>query len=246
MFAAHELRILRFVQCNFSISQNITTVFLCGKSEFSSIELDSQAQPHGAVIRTKLAAFNPGVGYVTGKIACHKEVVYAPADVLLPGLGLVGPPGIGVLFVPVHVTEGIDPAKLHKTVQKGALNRKEASVQHVLLGTRKIDFPVGYVEIAADHHGLFLAQILGIGKEGLEKAHLVVEALEKALMLAVFVQDFGSAIGKVAVDEMELLVFQMKDASFALPFFVRKLMADAYGINLAEDCHTRIALLHSA
>ena len=171
---------------------------------------------------------------------------YAPADVLLPGPGLVGPPGIGVLFVPVHVAEGVDPAKFHKTVQKGALKRKEASVQHVLLGPCKIDFPVGYVEIAANHHGLFLAQILGIGKEGLEKAHLVVEALEKPLMLAVFVQDFGSTIGKIAVDEMELLVFQMKDASLALPFFVRKLMADTYGINLAEDCHTRIALLHSA
>ena len=78
----------------------------------------------------------------------------------------VGPPRILVRLVAVHVPEGVDIPGRDEAVDPRAFHGQKARILFMRLGMGQIEGPVGGVEIAAGHDGLFPAQGLRIVQKG--------------------------------------------------------------------------------
>src|SRR6185503_18132325 len=100
-------------------------------------------------------------------------VVDAPADVLLPRLAAVRPPGV-LLGLVVQLAEHVDEAELVEYFrQPGALLGQEARVLLVRAPVLQVDFPVRDVPVAAqDQLMASLLQLFQMEEKALEEAEL--------------------------------------------------------------------------
>ena len=146
----------------------------------------------------------------------------------------------------MHMTEGVHIAHSRKAIQKGALFRQKARVFFVLLGTRKVNGPVRYIKIPANHNGLALAAFFRIGEKGVEKAHFIRHTLETARGLAIVVQFFRAAVGEIAIKKVELRILQMQQTALALKFRLGQLHADIQRRYPAEHRNARVSLFNRA
>ena len=164
------------------------------------------------------------------ELARGEEVVDAPADVSLAGVGELVPVGVGVGLGGVEVAEDVGKAVREELVEPGALDGQEADVRLVRIRTGEVYLFVRDVHVAGDEHGDFLRELVREFEEGVVEIELVLELLGRA-----------AAVREVAVDEHEVFEVEheraalLVEAGNAEPVF--DLLGDLFGI----DGHAAIA-----
>jgi len=146
------------------------------------------------------------MGYARPEVFGNAEVVESPPDVPLAGIAAIGPPGV-VAGAGFEQSKGVQEAGVEDAVEPGALLVGETGVAPVLPRIREIDFPVGAVEIPAEHDRLRVGEPLQVGEEIEVPPLAVVEPGKSPLR-----------IRRVDRDEVKFGEGQRDEASFAVVF----------------------------
>lgn len=107
-----------------------------------------------------------------------KEIVDSPSRILGPCLEAIGPPGIDFRPIRIKIPEGINKAHLLEVIHTGPLLIREARIFPVRLGIFQIDFLMGYIQVSAENHRLFLFQLLQVGTKIRLPFHSVIQPLQ--------------------------------------------------------------------
>src|SRR5688572_8510877 len=160
-------------------------------------------------------------------------VVDAPADILLPGLSPVRPPGV-LVRLGVQEPEDVDIAKLVEHLREPrALLRQEAGVLLVALPIPEVDLLVGDVPVAAqDEVVAALLQLAQMDEELLQEAEFGGLAMRA-----------GRARREVHGDHPQLAEARLDIAPFGVEFPAGEAARDLVGRRAAEERDAAVALL---
>ena len=88
--------------------------------------------------------------------SADEEVVYAPANATLSGVGAPSPPSVAASFVWMKGAESVDKASVEKILDAAALGFGIAGVAFVVFRAGKVYLGVGSIKIATDDYWLVL------------------------------------------------------------------------------------------
>ena len=204
-------------------------VFLIPNSDFSLHPASSS--PTGQWSLPKISGWMKASVHLLAQSVGDDKIVDAPADVLLPGVEAVAPPGVfrrvGMLEAP-----GIGEAGGQQLGELAPLLVGEAGVAPVGLGVFQVDLLMGHVQVPAVDHGLDRVELLHVFAQGVLPAHAEVDPLEPVL-----------GVRGVAGEQVEILVFQRDQTALVVELLHADTVGHGQGLVLREHRRAGIALL---
>lgn len=186
----------------------------------------------GAVVAAGDVRVDGCVVEVGEQALADEEVVDTPADVLLPGLIAVTPPGVRVLNVAVDCSEGVHESGVEQPAHAVALLVGEAGTFAVRFGVLEVYLPVCHIHIAADDYRFMAVEFENIVQKLLFPVHPVVQPGK-----------FRLRIGRVDVDEVKTVVFERYGATLVVVALNPDALADAQRVGVRNGGRAGVALL---
>lgn len=167
--------------------------------------------------------------------AGDEEVVDSPSHVSFSGFGKVAPPGVGVFFIGMEVTEGVGEAGGKEVCHTASFFIGEAGIFMVGGGVGDIDVFVGHVQVAAENHRLFGGQFCHVFFHSFFPGHAVGKARQSPL-----------AVGSIAAEKVVASEVGGNEPSFLVMFFDAQAVGHGEGFFFGEDGGTAVSFLYGA
>ena len=183
-----------------------------------------------AMVASVILGIDKAVFNLFGKTFGTDEIIDSPSRILFPCVEHIAPPGIGIAFFRIEITECIRKTRSEKFGHFGTFFVGESGVSAVGFIVFKVDLVMGDVHVSADYNGFMLIKRTYIFTEAIFPVHAVFKAFKVA-----------SCVGNVNVNKIKIRIFKGDDSALVVMAFNVDSVIYGKGFVLCENCGSGIA-----